>query len=434
MVTDVSRSADKTLDRRIAALAIPAMAALATEPLYDVSDTAILGHVGTDQLAGAALAMRILAFGYALFVFLMFGTTAAVARYLGAGDNRRAAHVAVAAMWIGLGIGIVAAVVLGAAGPTLIAGFGGEGRVAAEAEIYFRIAVAGFPGFLVTMAGIGTLRGRENTKTPLLISLVGVSLNLVIEIVAIFGLGYGVGASALATVIAKSFTAVIYVMSIRTFARNSGVGWRPDLARAAELGRVGGDLVVRTAGLLGTLGAATAMAAKDGATTLAAHSITMGVWQFSTYVNDGIEVAGQTLIAQTSGADDAAGRRRVIRRTLQWALRVGVGASLVLGVFRTSVVSIFTDDVAVRNGAIGVMWFVVLLQPVNSVAFALDGIMVGAAKQRLMAVAMVAAAAVFAVVAWVLSIDGFELTDVWWSLAAFMATRLVLGLGITSSL
>ncbi len=415
------------VDRAIAALALPTMAALATEPLYDIADTAILGQLGTDELAGAALSMRILAFGYALFIFLMFGTTAAVARSLGSGDNAGAARTAVGAVWIGVGVGIVAALTLGAAGPRLIWLFGGRGIVAVHAETYFRISVLGFPGFLVTMAGIGTLRGRHDTRSPLAIAAVGVTLNLLIESVAIFVWGFGVGASALATVVAKTVTALIYVGLVTRFARAVGVGWRPDSAPVMELGRVGGDLVVRTGALLATLGASTAMAARAGPVILASHSITLAIWQFSTYVNDGVEVAGQALIAERVGSGDSAGRRLVIRRTLLWAIRVGTVAAIAIGVFRTPIVGIFTDDPAVRTATLGVIWFVVCLQPVNSVAFAIDGIMVGAGRQRLMAAAMVAAAGVFATSAWVLSRDGVELSTIWWSIGAFMVARLGLG-------
>jgi Na+-driven multidrug efflux pump len=98
-------------DREIAALAAPALGALIAEPLYVLADTAVVGHLGTPQLAGLAVASSVLLTLYAVFIFLAYGTTAAVSRLLGAGDEREAAHQAVQSMWLALVIGIVVAVV-----------------------------------------------------------------------------------------------------------------------------------------------------------------------------------------------------------------------------------------------------------------------------------------------------------------------------------
>ena len=86
---------------------MPALGALVAEPLYILCDTAVVGHLGTDQLAGLAVASNILLLLYSIFIFLAYGTTAAVARLLGADDEREAAHQAVQGMWLALGVGLV---------------------------------------------------------------------------------------------------------------------------------------------------------------------------------------------------------------------------------------------------------------------------------------------------------------------------------------
>src|SRR5262249_37809903 len=144
--------------------------ALATDPLYDLCDTAILGHVGTAQLAGAALASRILAFGYAAFVFLMFGTTAAVARREGAGEHREATEQATTAAWLAGAIGMAAASVFALCGKQLISLLGGRGAVARHAWTYLSVSLAGMPAFTLVLAGVGFLRGRHDTRTPLAIA------------------------------------------------------------------------------------------------------------------------------------------------------------------------------------------------------------------------------------------------------------------------
>src|SRR5690606_33059015 len=97
-------------DREIARLAIPAFGALVAEPLYVLTDTAIVGHLGTPQLGGLAVASTILLTLHSAFIFLAYGTTAAVSRLLGAGDHREAAHQAVQSLWLAglIGVALVA--------------------------------------------------------------------------------------------------------------------------------------------------------------------------------------------------------------------------------------------------------------------------------------------------------------------------------------
>src|ERR671919_3164923 len=111
-------------DREIARLAVPAFGALIAEPLYILSDTAIVGHLGTPQLGGLAVASGVLLTLHSVFIFLAYGTTAAVSRLLGAGDEREAAHQAVQSLWLA---GIIggALVVVGLVGADALGGWVG---------------------------------------------------------------------------------------------------------------------------------------------------------------------------------------------------------------------------------------------------------------------------------------------------------------------
>ncbi|HET6662770.1 MAG TPA: MATE family efflux transporter, partial [Acidimicrobiales bacterium] len=190
------------LDREIARLAVPAFGALIAEPLYVLTDTAVVGHLGTPQLAGLAVASTVLLTLYAVFIFLAYGTTAAVSRLLGAGDEREAAHQAVQSMWLALFIGLGVIVIgLALSGP-LVGAMGAEGAVRANALVYLRISLAGVPAMLLVLAGAGYLRGLQDTRTPLLVAIGTAAANLVIEVALIYGLNQGIGASALATVLA----------------------------------------------------------------------------------------------------------------------------------------------------------------------------------------------------------------------------------------
>ena len=141
---------------------------LIAEPLYILADTAVVGHLGTDPLAGLAVASSILLIIYSLFIFLAYGTTASVARLIGAGDERQAAHQAVQGMWLAVLVGMVLAVIgLIFSGP-LVGLLGATGEVRVQALLYLRISLFGVPAMLLVLAGTGYLRGLQDTRTPLL--------------------------------------------------------------------------------------------------------------------------------------------------------------------------------------------------------------------------------------------------------------------------
>lgn len=414
----------RTIDREIAAIAIPAALALATDPLYDLCDTAILGHIGTAQLAGAALAARILAFGYAGFVFLMFGTTAAVARHHGAGREREAAEQGVGAMWLAAGFGLFAAGVLAASGRTLIGWFGGTGAVARHAWTYLWVSLGGMPAFTMVMAGVGFLRGRQDTRRPLAVSAVTVTLNLILEIGFVYGAGFGVGASALGTVIAKWVGAAAYLTLLGRSVQRSGASWRPHTATGRAQLVVGRDLVVRTVVLLAVFSAAQASAARVGVDELAAYAIAFQLWLIGAYAADGIEAAGQSLIAHRIGAGRTNELRAVVRRLSLWGLVLGCIVGTVLAATSSLVPHLFSDDAAVIAAASTSVLWVAAMQPIGGIAFALDGILVGAARQRYLAGAMATAGVVFAAA---IAAGGGSLEAIWAAMAAFMVARALTG-------
>src|SRR5664279_2530337 len=176
----------RELDRQSLRIATPAVLTLAAEPLYDLTDTAILGHVGTTALAGAALASALLAVGYAVFIFLTYGTTATVARLIGSGQTAEATRHGVQALWLGVGAGTIVGLVLWPAAPFLIHLSNPRANVAAAALTYFRISLWGFPALFLVMAGTGVLRGVRDLTTPLWITTSTVSFNVVLELVLIF--------------------------------------------------------------------------------------------------------------------------------------------------------------------------------------------------------------------------------------------------------
>ncbi len=417
----------RATDRRILSLALPASASLLANPVYDLTDTAILGHLGTTPLAGAVIANEILLLASSVFVFLMFGTTAAVARMSGAGRPADAVRQGVQGMWLGAALGTVAAVVIAGLLPALVPLWGGEGPVGAAARTYGWISVAGFPAVLVVMAGTGYLRGTSNTVTPLWIALGTVTLNLILEIVTIYGLGWGVAASAASTVAAQWTAATLYLRRVARAARHHGVPLRPEPDTLKGLGSTGLPLFVRTAALRGVIATSVALAGRHGPAAVAGYGIAFAIWSFLAYLSDGLEVAGQVLVAEATGTDgDGSVRPRAIattRRILRMSLVVGSVAGVVVLAVRTSLPGLFTDDPAVAAVATAGLLWVAVAQPLNSVVFALDGILVGADDLRYMAASMATVGLLYATAAVGVVATDAPLTAVWVLLVGFMVAR-----------
>ncbi len=412
------------LDREILRLALPALGALAAEPLYVLADTAVVARMGTPQLGGLAIASTLLLTGSALFVFLAYGTTASVARLLGAGRDRAAAHEGVQGLWLAALLGTAVAVVTAIAAPALVDVMGAAGEVRGHALVYLRISLIGLPALLVTFAGTGYLRGLQDTRTPLVVTVVAVAANLALELVLVYGLDQGIGASAASTVVAQGGAAAVYVTRVTRDVRTRRVGVGPDPAALRRLARVGWDLFVRTAALRLSLTLGTAVAARSGTAALGAHQIAFELWSFLALVLDAVAIAGQALVGRLLGAGDADGARAAGRRMLWWGLGAGAVAGVVIAALRGVLPRLFTDDAAVVAVCATLLVVVAALQPVNALVFVLDGVLIGAGDLRFLARAMVLAAAVFVPAA--LAVLALDLGVVWlWgAIGLLMAARL----------
>ena len=404
-------------------LALPALGALAAEPLYVLADTAVVGRLGTPQLGGLAVASTLLLTGYVIFNFLAYGTTASVARQVGAGDDAAAAHEGVQGMWLALGIGTVLALAGYALAPLAVRLMGADGAVADHALVYLRISLVGAPALLVGLAGTGYLRGRQDTMTPLVVTGVAVGANLVLELVLIYGFGYGIGASALATVVAQVGAAVAYGWWVARDTARLGADWRPDGIAIRRLAGVGRDLFARTAALRLALTVATAVAARLGTVELGAHQIAFEIWSFLALVLDSLAIAGQAMVGRLLGAGDAAGARLAGRRMLEWGLGVGIVAGVAVLAARAALPRLFSPDADVVALCAFVLVFVAALQPLNAVVFVLDGVLIGAGDLRFLAWAMAGAAFAFVPAAWAVAASGWGVGWLWASLGLLMATR-----------
>jgi putative MATE family efflux protein len=408
-------------DREILHLALPALGALAAEPLYLLADTAIVGHLGTPQLAALALAATVLSTFVSLCIFLTYGTTARVSRLHGAGDDAAANALAAQALWLALGVGVTGAAAVAALAEPLIGLLGGEGDVADMAERYLRIAALGAPMALIALAGQGWLRGVGDLRTPLVIVVAANAANVVLELLFVYGLEFGLDGSAWGTVIAQAGMGAAFAAVLL---RAPAAARRPDWARIRSLTSIGAQLLVRTAALLGCFVLATAVCARMGEATLGAHQIGFQLFGFLALVLDAVAIAGQVIVGRALGAGDAEAAYAAARRMIEWAVGAGVLLGAVFFALRGVIPRAFTSDPAVVERAQAMWPLFCAMWPLAAVVFALDGILIGAGDARYLAGAMVAAAAVFVpLVLLALALD-WGIVGVWAAIDALMAVRL----------
>jgi putative MATE family efflux protein len=416
-------------DREILRLAVPALGALAAEPLYVLADTAIVGHLGRPQIAALGLAGTVLSGAFTIFNFLTYGTTAVVARASGAGEHERAARLAAQALWISLGIGVaLLAVCEGAAGP-LLHGLGGHGRSGHDALVYFRIAALGLPAALVALAGQGYLRGVSNLRRPLEIVVVANVANLALELLFVYGLGWGIAGSAAGTAIAQAGMGIAFV---RELLRPHTPSRRPSFAEMRPMVRVGRQIFVRTTALYASFLVAASVLARMGDAQLGAHQIAFELFVFLALILDAVAIAGQVIVGQTLGAGDAAGAHAAATRMIAWSVLVGLVFAVVLAPLSHQLPRAFTSDPAVLAQAAKLWPYFAAMQPLGGAVFALDGILIGASDTRYLMWSMLAASAIFVAIAAVALALDWGVVGVWTGLDVFIAARLAL-LGVRFS-
>jgi putative MATE family efflux protein len=425
------RATHRETDREILRLAVPAFLALVAEPLFLLSDAAIVGHLGTPELAGLGVAAVVLQTVVGLCVFLAFGTTASVARHLGAGDLRGALAQGVDGVWLAVLIGTLATALGIALTPTLVGAFGVGAEVADHAETYLAIAFLGTTPLLVMLATTGVLRGLQDTRTPLLVAVVGNGLNIVFNVVLVYGLDLGIAGSAIGSVLAQVLSAAWLLVVVVRAAREHDAPLSPDRAGIAAAAHAAVALVVRTLALRACLLVGTYAATRVGTqatdVNVATHQIAITLWSFLAFALDAVAIAAQALTGRALGSGDVDGTRRLTRRMVRWGWGSGIVAGLALAAAAPFIGALFTTDPAVRDQLVPVLLVAALGQPLAGMVFVLDGVLIGAGDGAYLAWAGLVVLAAYAPAAlWAATLP-HGLVAVWVAMAfVFMGARGVL--------
>lgn len=449
------------LGLEIASIALPAILALAADPLASLIDSAFIGRIGTVELAAVGVSISVFNLVSKMFnIPLLNITTSFVAEdevsrnaenttavqmdelvpdfvtedeekqtLLSTGPraaNKRMLPAVSSSLVLGTFLGLLeAAVLVFAAGPVLyVMGITADSPMRLPAEQYLSLRAIGAPAVVLALAIQGVFRGFKDTTTPLYSTVAGNIANVILDPILMFSLQYGVGGAAVATVVSQYL-----IVGLLLWILNKRVVLLPPSWQDLKVGRFlksGGLLLGRTVALLATMTLATSMAARQGPTSMAAHQICLQIWLATSLLSDGLALAGQAIIAGSFAEGDSRKTKEVAIRVLQMGLILGVVMAIVLALVTGSMAGLFTDDAGVLKIVPYLIPFVAATQPINSLAFVFDGLHYGASDFAYAAYSMIFTATV-SIIVLLLAPRWFGLPGVWIGLTVVMTLRMVAG-------
>lgn len=410
------------INRTIWSISLPAFAALIAEPLMFVVDTAIIGHLGTIELAAVAAGQSVIGAILALSIFLAYGTTATVSRHIGAQDSTGAWALAVSGLWLSVIWGIAIAILVAIFSKSLLAPFVSSPQTADLARSYLLISTLGMVGMFLFLAATGALRGVLDLKTPLLVVVVANIFNAGLALLFVYGLGWSVPGAAWATVIAQSAGGFYLASRVVKHANEAGAALAPNISEIISAAKQGVALIIRSASLQATFLIATMLAAGIGDISLASHRIAISVVTLLAFSLDAIAIAGQTLTGRFLGASDLKSLHAYTKRLMQWGIVTGAIATMTLLGTLQYVPYLFTTDEEVIEALIPVLIAIAALQPISGLVFVLDGILIGASDTKYLAIAMLISFIAYLPMAYLAQSN---LTYLWLAYCGFIIARLM---------
>ncbi|KAJ3684093.1 hypothetical protein LUZ61_013257 [Rhynchospora tenuis] len=419
-------------------IALPAVLALAADPLASLVDTAFVGHLGSAELAAVGVSVSVFNLVSKLFnVPLLNVTTSFVAEQQALDakqdeaiyeDNmgRKYLPAVTTSLALAAGIGLLetVALILGSGFLMNAMGIPVDSPMRAPAEQFLTLRAYGAPPIVIALAAQGTFRGFKDTKTPLYAVGLGNLVNVVLDAILILLLGVGVRGAAIATVTSEYLIAFILLWKLN----EQVVLVSPGIIGAGTMRylKSGGLLIGRTIAVWITMTLATSLAAREGPIPMAGHQICLQVWLAVSLLNDALALAGQALLAGEYTKGNYEQARAIVYRVLQIGGITGAGLAVVLFFGFGTFSLVFTSDSEVLEVARSGLWFVVVSQPLNALAFVMDGLYYGVSDFTYAAYSMLLVGLVSSGYL-LLVTPGFGLTGVWTGLVLFMSLRTLAG-------
>ncbi len=416
------------MNRRILRLAIPNIISNLSVPLLSSVDTALLGHLDEIYYLGAlSVGGIIFNFVYWGFGFLRMGTTGLTAQAYGQRD--REGTLVILAQTVS--VALLSALILIASqwiiAKVSFALIDATSAVELHARQYFHIRIYAAPATLTLYAFHGWFLGLQNVKVPLILTVVVNSLNIVLNLVFIYGFGMKSDGVAYATVIAQYCGlagAFAFFLRLYSVAEVTATLHRVlDLAALKRIFRFNFDIFLRTLGLIFTFSFFTAKSAESGDAILAANSILLQLLMIMAYGVDGFAFAAESLVGRYVGAENLARLKQTIRYSLAWGIGLGILVSLVYWAAGEQVLALFTNKPEVIFLCLTYMAWVVIAPLINSYCFIWDGIFIGATEGAAMRNAMLFCTFLVFLPVYLLTRAALGNHGLWLALTLFMLMR-----------
>ena len=413
---------------RVWRIAAPIVLSNATIPILGAVDTGVVGQLGQAAPIGAVgIGAVILTSLYWVFGFLRMGTSGMVAQAQGAADAAEvAAHLVRALLIAGAaGTALILLQVPLFAGAFALAPASDE--VEGLARDYLAIRIWGAPASIALYAVTGWLIALERTRAVLLLQLWMNGVNVVLDLWFVLGLGWGVEGVALATLIAEWSALGLGLWLCR--AAFVGPDWRDvarvfDRAQLWRIGRVNGDIMLRSVLLQACFTSFLFLGARLGDVTLAANQVLLQFLHITAYALDGFAFAAEALVGQAVGARS----RGQVRRAAVVSGQMGLaGAALLAAAFwlaGPAIIDLMAKAPEVQAEARGYLGWIAVAPLIGIASWMFDGIFIGATLTREMRIAMLQSAAVY-LVALLMLVPLAGNHGLWAALMLLNATRAV---------
>jgi MATE family multidrug resistance protein len=374
--------------KEINRLAIPAIIAGIAEPLLSLTDTAIVGNIDlnpTESLAAVGIAGSFISALIWILAQTRSAISATVSKYLGARklDEIKSLPAQIIGINLLLSVGIYFVSIFFV--NEIFEIYNAKGLIHNYAVEYYKIRALGFPLTLFVFSVFGIFRGLQNTYWPMIISIVGASLNVGLDFALVYGIdGFidpmGVSGAAWASVIAQGVMAVLaLVLLLKKTPFNLKLSF-PFNKEIRNILSISFNLFIRATALNVALYLANSYATKYGDTYIAAQTIAFQIWLFFAFFIDGYASVGNIVSGKLLGEKNYKKMWLLSIKLSKYSIFVAFGLMIVCLLFYNPIGRLFSQDLDVLDAFYGVFWIVLLMQPINAVAFVFDGIFKGLAE------------------------------------------------------
>jgi len=419
------------LNRKILNLAIPNIISNITIPLLGIVDLAIMGHLESEIYIGAiALGGMIFNFIYWGFSFLRMGTSGFTAQAYGARDKNETITILSRAMLVAL-FGSILIILLQS--PISFLSFSminGSPEIEQLAAEYFHIRIWAAPATLGLYALTGWFLGMQNARIPMVIAIVINLLNLIFNLVFVYGLGMRADGVALGTVISQYIGLIMALIFFFKYYKKLAVFWSyTDLMVWEPIKRffmVNKDIFIRTLCLIFTFSFFTARSASENDTILAVNTLLLQFLLFFSYLIDGFAYAAEALVGKYVGAKEPENLKKAIRSLFKWGLVVSIPFTMIYAIGGDYILYLLTDNEKLILLSHEYMFWIILVPVITFPAFIWDGVYIGATAAVEMRNALLVATIFIFIPAYFIATPILGNHGLWLALMLFMVSRGIL--------